>query len=178
MKKGKEKFFIAQIGKTHGLRGDLKLHLHTDFPEQFKVGYDFDSSIGRLEVSRVNLKKGTIAFRGYDRDIDSAKPLTNVKIYSNPEETRERCFLKDGEHFWFDLEGCEVIEDNEPLGVVEKMDRFGDVNYMLVKTDEALVKKGFASNFLIPYIKRYVIDTDIDSKKIYVQDAKDILEAS
>jgi len=38
MKKAKEKFFIAQLGKTHGLRGDLKLHLHTDFPEQFKVG--------------------------------------------------------------------------------------------------------------------------------------------
>ncbi len=73
MKKGKEKFFIAQVGKTHGLRGDLKLHLHTDFPEQFKVGHDFDSSIGRLEISRVNLKKGTIAFRGHDRNIDSAK---------------------------------------------------------------------------------------------------------
>jgi len=178
MKKGREKFFIAQIGKTHGLRGDLKLHLYTDFPEQFKVGFDFDSSIGRLEVSRVNLKRGTIAFKGYDGDIDKAKPLTNVKIYSNADETRERCSLKEGEHFWFDLEGCEVIEDNRRLGVVERMERFGDVNYMSIKTDKSLVKEGFAPNFLIPYIERYILKTDIDSKKIYVQDGKDILEAS
>ncbi len=78
----RDKLFIAQIGKSHGLKGDLKLHLHTDFPEQFKVGYSFDSSIGRLEISRVNLKRGTVAFKGYDRDIDEAKPLTNVKLYS------------------------------------------------------------------------------------------------
>ncbi len=61
-----EKLFIAQIGKSHGLRGDLKLHLHTDFPEQFQVGYSFDSSIGRLEISRVDIQRGIIAFKGYD----------------------------------------------------------------------------------------------------------------
>jgi len=179
MKKNRaDRFLIAQIGKTHGLRGDLKLHLHTDFPEQFKVGYSFDSSIGRLEVSRVNQKRGTIAFCGYDQDIDMAKPLTNVKLYSTIEETKERCRLREGEHFWFDLEGCEVVENGEVLGIVEQMQRFGDVNYMSVKTSKSLVDRGFVSNFLIPYIKRYVLRVDIDSKKIYVQDAKDILEAS
>ena len=178
MKKRADRFLIAQIGKTHGLRGDLKLHLHTDFPEQFKVGYSFDSSIGRLKVSRVNLKKGTIAFSGYDQDIDMAKPLTNIKLYSTIEETKKRCKLKEGEHFWFDLEGCEVVEDDEVLGIVEQMQRFGDVNYMSIKTSKSLVDKGFVPNFLIPYIKRYVIQSDIDSKKIHVQDAKDILEAS
>ncbi len=69
-------------------------------------------------------------------------------------------------------------ENGEVLGVVEQMQRFGDVNYMSVKTSKSLVDKGFVPNFLIPYIKRYVIKSDIDSKKIYVQDAKEILEAS
>jgi len=49
-----KRFFIAQVGKTYGLHGDLKLHLHTDFPEQFKVGYLFQTSFGPLEILRYN----------------------------------------------------------------------------------------------------------------------------
>jgi len=64
-----DRFLIAQIGKTHGLRGDLKLHFHTDFPEQFKVGYSFDSSHWKAEVSRINQKRGTIALGGYDQGL-------------------------------------------------------------------------------------------------------------
>ena len=55
-----QKFFIAQVGKTHGLHGDLKLHLHTDFPEQFKAGYTFQTSSGDLEVKEVNLTRGNL----------------------------------------------------------------------------------------------------------------------
>ncbi|MDO8260641.1 MAG: ribosome maturation factor RimM, partial [Candidatus Magasanikbacteria bacterium] len=32
---------IATIGKTVGLKGDMKLHIQSDFPEQFKKGSSF-----------------------------------------------------------------------------------------------------------------------------------------
>ena len=112
-----QKFFIAQVGKTHGLHGDLKLHLHTDFPEQFKAGYTFQTSSGELEVKEVNLTRGIISFRGYE-GVDYAKKLTNTKIYATLEETKERCKLNDGEHFWFEIEGCSISEDGKTLGIV------------------------------------------------------------
>jgi 16S rRNA processing protein RimM len=172
-----QKFFIAQVGKTHGLHGDLKLHLHTDFPEQFKVGLSFDSSAGRLEISRINLKRGTVAFKGYD-GVDYAKKLTNVKIYTSLEETKERCQLSVGEYFWFDLEGCSIIENGELLGVVKEIQRLTDINYFFIITDKKLVESGSAKSFLIPNIKRYVLSIDIEAKIISVLDGKEILEAS
>ncbi len=171
------KFFIAQVGKTHGLHGDLKLHIHTDFPEQFKAGYSFQTSSGELEVKEVNLTRGIISFRGYE-GIDYAKKLTNTKIYATMEETKERCELKDGEHFWFEIEGCSISEDGETLGVITEMQRLAEVNYMFVETDAKLIDAGFATTFLVPYIDRYLVKTDVETKTVFTHDAKEILEAS
>jgi len=172
-----QKFFIAQVGRTHGVHGDLKIYLYTDFPEQFKVGCSFDSSIGRLEISRINLDRGIVAFKGYD-GIDYAKKLTNTKIYASLEETKERCQLNKGEHFWFELEGCDIIENGELLGKVTDIQRLANVDYLFIQTDKALVEIEFAKSFLVPNISRYVISVDIQNKTITVIDAKEILEAS
>lgn len=32
----KDKIYVAKLGKTVGLKGDLKLFIDSDFPEQFK----------------------------------------------------------------------------------------------------------------------------------------------
>ncbi len=58
------------------------------------------------------------------------------------------------------------------------MRRFGDVNYMYIATDRPLVDMGLPETFLIPYIDRYIVETDISSKVIYVRDGRDILETS
>jgi len=172
-----EQFYIAQIGRTIGLWGDLKLNLHTDFPEQFKVGSTFKSDRGELTISDVNFKRGIIRFQGYE-SIDSAKKLTNAKIYTDLKQTQENCPLEEGQHFYFDIEGCMVVQGDLVLGVVDDIQRMVDTDYLVVKTDADLVKEGFSNSFLLPYIDRYVINADIEAKKIYTKDAKDILEAS
>ena len=176
-KQKNSRFFIAQVGKTHGLYGDLKLHIHTDFPEQFKVGYKFQTSSGSLEILRINLKRGTICFKGYE-GVDEAKKLTNTKIYATLEETKERCKLQEGEHFWFEIEGCSVEEDGICLGKVVEMQRLADVNYMFIETDAKLVEEGLPKTFLVPYIERYVVETDVERQIVKTKDAKEILEAS
>jgi len=172
-----EQFYIAQIGRTIGLWGDLKLNLHTDFPEQFKVGSTFKSDRGDLTISDVNFTRGTIRFTGYE-SIDSAKKLTNAKIYTDLKQTEENCFLKEGEHFYFDIEGCTLVQDDLVLGTVDDIQRMVDIDYLVIKTDDALVEEGFSKSFLLPYIDRYVLTADTEGKKIYTKDAKDILEAS
>jgi 16S rRNA processing protein RimM len=172
-----EQFYIAQLGRTIGLWGDLKLNLHTDFPEQFKIGRIFKSDRGELSVSDVNFNKGTIRFVGYE-SIDSAKKLTNTKLYSDHQETKEKCDLKEGQHFWFDIIGSEVLQDDDVLGTVSEIQRMVDTDYLFIQTEESLVEAGAAKNFLLPYIDRYIVKTDIENKKVYTKDAKDILEAS
>jgi 16S rRNA processing protein RimM len=168
---------IAQIGRTIGLWGDLKFYIHTDFPEQFKVGSTFKSNRGELTIADINHTRGTIRFRGYE-SIDSAKKLTNAKLFSNEEQTKENCHLDEGQYFWFDMIGCSVKQDDEILGRVDDIQRMGDTDYLSVNTDKHLVETGLSKNFLLPYIERYIIKVDIDQKIVYTKDAKDILEAS
>jgi 16S rRNA processing protein RimM len=172
-----EQFYIAQIGRTIGLWGDLKLNLHTDFPEQFKIGSTFKSDRGELTISDVNFKRGIIRFQGYE-SIDSAKKLTNAKIYTDLKKTQENCTLDEGQHFYFDIEGSTVVQGDLVLGVVDDIQRMVDIDYLVVLTDKSLVEAGMSKNFLLPYIDRYIIKADIEEKKIYTKDAKDILEAS
>jgi 16S rRNA processing protein RimM len=172
-----DKFFIAQIGRTIGLWGDLKFHLHTDFPEQFKVGQTYKSDRGNLTIADINFTRGTIRFTGYE-SIDSAKKLTNTKLYANEEQTKENCELGEGQHFWFDVIGCVVKQDDEVLGVVDDIQRMADTDYLAVKTDASLIEAGLSKEFLLPYIERYIIKVDTEEKIVYTKDAKDILEAS
>ncbi|MEA3418497.1 MAG: ribosome maturation factor RimM [Campylobacterota bacterium] len=172
-----DRFFIAQIGKTVGLWGDLKFHLHTDFPEQFKIGQTYQSDRGPLEIIDINQARGLIKFRGYET-LESAKKLTNAKLFATEEETQRNCELAEGEHFWFEVIGSSVVQNEEVLGTVTEIQRMLDVDYLLVKTDADLVDSGLVSSFLIPYIPRYIIKTDTETKRILTKDAKDILEAS
>ena len=168
---------IAQIGRTIGLWGDLKFHIYTDFPEQFKVGNTYKSNRGDLTIADINFTRGIVKFRGYE-SVDSAKKLTNTKIYANIAQTKENCDLQEGQHFWFEVIGCVVMQNDEVLGIIEDIQRMGDTDYLFVNTDDALIKADLPKTFLIPYIDRYVLKADTDEKILYVQDAKEILEAS
>ncbi len=173
----KDKFFIAQVGRTVGLRGDLKLHLHTDFPKQFKSGITLNTDRGSLHIKSYDPKRNLIRFEGYESP-ELAKKLTNTKIYSDENQTRELCPLKEGEYYWFEILGAKIQENKDYLGVVKEIQRMLDIDYLLIETDSSLQDEGLAKSFLLPYIPRYILSFDRDKKVIYVQDARDVLEAS
>ena len=94
------------------------------------------------------------------------------------DDTRENCSLGEGEYFWFDIIGCSIQDVDGSLGVIEDIQRMGDTDYFVIKTDKDLVESGLSNNFLLPYIDRYIVKADIEAKCVYTKDAKDILEAS
>jgi len=172
-----EKFLVAQFGRAVGLKGELKLNLHTDFPEQFKKSRILDTQRGDLEIESYNPKRGLIKIVGVDTPED-AKRLTNAKIYSSEDETREYCKLDDGQYFWFDLIGSKVIEDSVVLGVVKDIVRMPTSDYFEITTSDELVSKGYSKSFLLPYLPNFIKSVDTKSKTIETIGAKDILEAS
>ncbi len=169
---------IATIGKTVGIKGDMKFHDKSDFPEQFQNNSTFlTNKNSTITLSEVNYERGLVKIVGINT-VEDAKKFTNVKLYTTREDTRKNCHLDEGEFFWFDLEDCKVIEDGKLLGMVEDLDRISITNYLNVKTDKVLIDLGHAKTFLIPFHKPFVINTDIDTKIITVNGAMDILEAS
>ena len=176
--KSNEQIHIATIGKCVGLRGDLKLHLHTDFPEQFKSGTTFVTDRKQqLTIHAYNPQTSLVQFVGYG-DRTSASKLTNQKLFTTVEKSKAECGLKEGEYFWFDLIGAFVQEGDLRLGEVTEIDRIVHTDYLIVKTDSALVEKGLPKKFYIPYIPKYVDRFDEQSKTVLTHGAYDILEAS
>ena len=170
----KNKIPIAKIGKAYGIKGWQKIHLLTDFPEQFKPNTTFESDKINLTIDKIDLKRKLVKFKGIDTPED-AKKLTNRLLYTTEEQTKENIKLKENEYFWFDILGCDVVENDTLLGKVTDIERV-DVDYLVVQTDKELVNKGFPKRFLIDF-KRHVKDVDIEQQKITASGAIDILES-
>ncbi len=169
---------VATLGRTVALKGDMKLNLFTDFPEQFAKNATFTLENGTvITLASYNPERELVHIIGYDTP-ETAKLLTNAKLYTTYEETRKRCKLKEGEYFWFDLIGLSIFEGDVLLGVLDEIERIGPQDYLSVKTDGALVAKGLPESFLIPYIDRFVLKADLEMKRIMVEGGLDLLEAS
>ncbi len=167
---------VAKIGKTTGLKGWLKLHLLTDFPEQFKKNISFESDKLDLTIENFDKKRNIVKFLNYD-DVEEAKKLTNRMLYTSLEESRENCNLKEDEYFWFDIMDCEIIENEKLLGIVQDINRINDINYLVIETSQDLIKENLPNRFLLDF-RRHKTEVDIKDKTIYVKDAFEILETS
>jgi 16S rRNA processing protein RimM len=172
----KNKIPIAKIGKTYGVKGWLKIHFLTDFPEQFKVGKIFKTDKETLTIENINHKNNTIKFKRFNNP-EEAKKLTNRTIYSDIESSHRDIKLKKDEYFWFDIIGCKVYEKNKLLGIIEDINRINDINYIVVKVDKSMQKNGKPKRFLFDF-KRHIIEVDIKNKKLIVENTIPILEAS
>lgn len=169
---------VATLGRTVGLKGDMKLNLSTDFPEQFIPNASFTLENGKeVVIASYNSDRELVHLKGIDTP-EVAKALTNAKLFTTFEATRERCNLDEGEFFWFDLLGASVREGEITLGKVQEIERIGPLDYLLVATDGSFVTKGLPNTFLIPYIDRFVLKTDVAAKVITVEGGLDLLEAS
>jgi 16S rRNA processing protein RimM len=169
---------IATLGKTVGIKGDMKLHIQSDFPEQFVDGAVFLASKNKkITLRDVNLERGLVKIDTITTPED-AKKFTNTKLYTTYEQTRKDCPLKEGEYFFFDLEDCEVYEDGKLLGCVYDVERIGVTNYLNITTDKSLVEEGLAKTFMVPFMEPFKVSVDIEKKVITLDGALDILKAS
>ena len=171
------RFQVAKLGKAVGIHGEMKFHLKTDFPEQFKPGTCFKTKRGELVIETYNPERDLVKFKGYNSTED-AKKLTNLDLFVSEEETRAGITLEEGQHFWFDIVGSSVYEGDLLLGKVAEVERLGVTDYLKLITDESLIAKKMPNSFLIPYLDNFVLEVDTASKLIKVQGGFDILEAS
>ncbi len=178
MSKKESPIEVAQIGRLVGLRGELKLHIHSDFPEQFFAGKTFTTQKNiTLEIASYNEKRGLVLFRGYESR-ESASCLVNSFLMTTREATLQECELDEDELFWFDIIGCSVKEEETLIGTVSDIERIGTTDYMVIQTAKILVDKKLPKTLFIPYIDRYVISTLKEEKVVYVKDGLELLENS
>ncbi len=174
-----DKVYVAKIGKSVGLKGQQKLHIDSDFPDQFKKNTKLTTDKNQeLIIESYNDVSNTVKFIGIDT-IEDAKKLTNRQLFVSKEDTIKECALDKNQFFWFDILGCSVEENGLVLGIVDDVQRMPLSDYLEIKTSKELIEQKYPNNFLLPYIMdEYILNVDIDKKMISVINAKDILEAS
>ena len=173
-----DKIYVAKLGRAIGLKGQQKLHIDSDFPEQFKKNSVFYTNKNqKLIIENYNSTSNTVKFIGIDT-AEAARKLTNKQLFVSFKDTINNCKLDKKQFFWFDIIGCIVKENGEELGKVTDCQRMPLNDYLQIETTLTLKKQNYSNIFLIPYIDEYIIDVDIAAKTINVHNAKNILEAS
>ena len=196
---------VAKCGKTIGLKGEIRLIVYSDFDEIFTKGNVFlardsresSANLGReskkdshesstkshsffLTLKSFNPHKKSATFDEI-QSIDDAKNLTSFLLYSSESLSQKYCILGENEHFWFEIIGMRVVENDEIIGIVSDIERIGSVDYLIVAVSAEIHAKYphiKAKRFYIPYISRYVLQTDKSKNTIFTQDSLGILENS
>ena len=169
-----ELVLVARLGRVVGVKGFVRLHNFSDFPQQFKRGVSFFDKENKAYT--IKERQGeNVLFEGFE-SVEATKNLVNLELFQSVEESRKSCKLKKDEYFYFDIIGLKVLENELLLGVVK--DILESRNHLfLIKSDENLVKKGFASEFYLPYMDFYIEKIDLQEGKICAKNALNLLES-
>ena len=170
---------VAKIGRSLGFKGEVILHLLSDFPESLKCGNTYHSHFGDLTLEHYSSQKSTAKFKEINSK-EETKAITNLILYTTQEQSKMQCELKENEFFWFEIVGSEIVENGELLGIVSEIERFNAQDYLSVKTSSTLTAQNLPKSFLIPYTARYILSVDSmqNPKIIHTQLCKEILENS
>ena len=155
---------VGKIVNTHGLRGDVKVIVWMDSPEDFEtlehVYIETRFETKRLTIQRVRYQKNNIIakFEEFD-DINDVEQFKNKVIYADRSELGE---LPEGVHYIVDLIGLKVVsEDGVEIGVISDVFNTG-------ANDIYDVKREGKKNLLLPVIDDVVKEIDIDGGTVTV----------
>jgi len=153
---------IGQVAKPHGVRGDVRVVLHTDLPERFKwldeiyIG-EKDPQPVPIEYAKFHKNWVLLKLVGYD-DRDSVEPLRGRLLQVREDQAIP---LEDDEYFLFQLKGLAVIsEDGDLLGELAQVIETGANNVFVIQ--------GSRGEILIPDIAQVVRDIDFDKRQMIV----------
>lgn len=159
---------IGQILRPHGVRGELRVRVLTQFPERFinlaqvSIGHapDDEATLQDYEVDGARLHKefAILKLAGLE-DRDSADRLREQFVVVALEDA---IGLDEGEYYHFQLIGLQVLTDND--------DALGEVVEILETgaNDVYVVQSPIYGEILIPAIESVIQKIDLQNRQIII----------
>jgi 16S rRNA processing protein RimM len=146
---------VGKLRKPHGLHGELRMEVITDFPERLQPGVTVYAGADyhpiRIRSRRWHGSLLLIAFEGYT-DPESAGVLRNRLVSVRADD---RPPLPEGEFYHHQLLGLDVVSDEgEALGEVVQILETG-------ANDVYIVRPQAGPDLLLPAIDEVVLDVDL-----------------
>lgn len=145
---------VGFLRRPHGVRGEIIMDLHTDFPERFKPGRrlfvgEKHKSV-TIESARPHANGLLVKFRGTNTPEDAGQ-YRNQWVYI---KTAEAAPLPEGQVYQHQLLGMSVFDEEENLlgkltGIIET-----GANDVYVVTDDS------GKEILLPAIPSVILDLD------------------
>jgi 16S rRNA processing protein RimM len=156
---------VGLITTAHGLRGEVKVELHTDFPERFIPGMDayLGESLEKVTVSAARPHQGQmlLQFEGTE-DREAAEELRGLWLFIPEDEAVE---LEEDTYFVHDIIGLSVqTADGQLLGTVKEV-LFTGANevYVVATPDEP------SREILLPAIADVVKEVNLEEGILTVE---------
>lgn len=162
----------GRILRPHGVRGELRVEVLTDYPEHFvalKVLYlGSQRQVHQVVSARIHKQHVLLKLQGCD-DRDAADALRGSVVYV---AISDAIPLEEAEYYEYQLEGLDVVTDEgEPLGeLVEVLSVPG--------ANDVFVVHGPQGEILIPAIEDVVLDIDLDAGRMVIRLLPGLLGAS
>lgn len=159
---------VGRIAGVHGLRGELRVETHTDFPEErFALGQSLllGDSLEAIEVVAARPHKGQMLVRFENIETrDDAEPLQGTWLYI-PEETAAD--LEEDTYFVHQIVGLTVqTTEGKKLGTIKDV-LFTGANEVYVVQPNDGINQG--RELLVPAIADVVQSVDLEAGVLTVQ---------
>jgi 16S rRNA processing protein RimM len=156
---------IGVVSRPHGVRGELRVHLHNSDSTAFDVVDGVFVHGTRYELASARLVKGAVLVRleGVD-DRNQAEAMVGAGV----EVLRDELELEEDDVLLDDLLGCNLLlEDGSSWGTVAEV--------ITGAQDRLVVHDGEVERHL-PLVDAFVLDIDVDNKKIVVAPPEELPE--
>ncbi|MBI4469854.1 MAG: 16S rRNA processing protein RimM [Acidobacteria bacterium] len=164
---------IAEIVRTHGLRGEVVANPLTSRIERFEdvrtlLARSTDGELSRLELKAYRFKGAQLLLQFDSIDtIEKAGSLVGTLLCVPQEEVID---LEENEFFAYQLVGCSVatLEGRELGEVVKVLDSTG--------TPVLVVREGDGREYMIPFAGSICTEVDLPRRRIRVDPPSGLLE--
>jgi 16S rRNA processing protein RimM len=153
---------VGLLRRPHGVHGDMLMEIYTDFPERLNVGtnlYAGDEHIVLTIARKRPHNDGLLlGFKGIDTP-EAVGRYRNMVLYV---PTADRPSLPDGEYYYHQLLGLNVVsDDGKQLGVLDSIIETG-------ANDVFVVKSPNGNEILLPVIPDVLQEIELEKKTIHV----------
>jgi 16S rRNA processing protein RimM len=155
---------IGILRKPHGINGEMKLEIWTDFPERLQKGASVyigeNKKIYKIESFKSKKEGSLIQLEGIVNP-QSCLPVVNKIVFVS---TKDRPDLENDHYYHHQIIGLNVFtKDNVYLGKIKEIIRTGSNDVYVIQNSE--IKK---NETLIPVIPSVIMKIDLKGNKIII----------
>jgi len=158
---------VGHIIGVHGLHGELKVELYTDFPERFAAGVKIflGSELEEVTIRQVRPHKGhlLLMLNGID-ERTAAEALRGLWLFVDEADAIE---LEEGEYWIHDIIGLQVeTEEGSVLGQVTDVLPTGANDVYIIRPAQGVNRD---QEILLPAIADVILAVDVAAGTIQVR---------